>query len=50
LRAANLKFERRFRAMESVARSRGLSLDGLSPAEWEALWQEAKKKDPDRNP
>ena len=47
LRAANLKFERRFRAMESLARTQGLSLDGLSPEAWESLWQEAKKKDPD---
>jgi MazG family protein len=50
LRAANLKFERRFRAMESVARARGLSLDGLSPEDWEALWQEAKNKDRARTP
>jgi nucleoside triphosphate diphosphatase len=43
LRAANSKFERRFRAMESIARRRGLSLDDLTAQAWEALWQEAKK-------
>jgi len=43
LRAANSKFERRFRAMESIARERGVTLDGLSAERWEALWQEAKK-------
>jgi len=42
LRAANNKFERRFTHMESLARTRGLSLEGLSAAEWDALWREAK--------
>jgi ATP diphosphatase len=48
LRAANSKFERRFRVMESVARERGLALEGLSPQAWEGLWQEAKKRDANR--
>jgi MazG family protein len=43
LRAANRKFETRFRHMESLARARGLALDSLSPAQWDALWLEAKK-------
>ena len=43
LRAANSKFERRFRVMESIARERGMTLEGLSAERWEALWQEAKK-------
>jgi ATP diphosphatase len=43
LRAANSKFERRFRAMETLARERGLALEGLSAQTWEHLWQEAKK-------
>jgi MazG family protein len=43
LRAANSKFERRFRAMETLARERGLALEGLSAETWENLWQEAKK-------
>jgi MazG family protein len=42
LRAANAKFERRFAGMESLARARGLDLQGLSAAEWDALWREAK--------
>ena len=42
LRAANDKFERRFAHMEALASSRGLELARLSPAEWEALWSEAK--------
>jgi len=42
LRAANSKFERRFRDMESLARERGLSLETLSPQQWENLWQESK--------
>lgn len=48
LRGANMKFERRFHAMESIARARGMSLDGLSPQAWEALWQEAKKTELER--
>jgi ATP diphosphatase len=46
LRAANSKFERRFKAMESIARARGVTLDGLTAERWEALWQEAKQTDP----
>jgi len=42
LRAANGKFEKRFRQMEALARDRGLALEGLSPAQWEALWVEVK--------
>jgi MazG family protein len=43
LRAANSKFERRFREMEALARERGLALEGLSAETWEQLWQQAKK-------
>lgn len=42
LRAANDKFERRFRCMERLAHSRGLILERLSAQEWDGLWQEAK--------
>jgi nucleoside triphosphate diphosphatase len=42
LRAANNKFERRFTRMELLARTRGLTLERLSAAEWDALWREAK--------
>ena len=44
LRAANAKFERRFHEMESLARTRGTALDGLSSRDWEELWQEAKQR------
>jgi nucleoside triphosphate diphosphatase len=51
LRAANSKFERRFRDMEALARERGLPLNGLSPQAWESLWQDAKKREgPNRDP
>lgn len=43
LRAANRKFEARFRAMESAARERALVLGGLSPEAWDALWEAAKR-------
>jgi nucleoside triphosphate diphosphatase len=42
LRAANDKFERRFRCMERLAQARGLTLERLSAQEWDGLWQEAK--------
>jgi MazG family protein len=42
LRAANAKFERRFERMETLAQARGLQLEALSAAEWDALWREAK--------
>ena len=45
LRAANSKFERRFRDMESLARERGLSLETLSPQQWENLWAESKVRE-----
>lgn len=42
LRLANAKFERRFRAMEALARDRGIALKTLDPAGWDALWNEVK--------
>jgi nucleoside triphosphate diphosphatase len=42
LRAANAKFERRFRRMEQLATQRRLTLARLSLEEWDALWREAK--------
>jgi len=42
LRNANAKFERRFRHMERLAAERGLALEQLSAAQWDALWREAK--------
>ena len=43
LRNANSKFDRRFRHMEGLATSRGLTLETLSPEQWEALWAESKQ-------
>jgi ATP diphosphatase len=43
LRAANAKFERRFRQMEALAGARGAPLKSLSAAEWDELWRRAKK-------
>jgi MazG family protein len=43
LRLANAKFERRFRAMERLARERSLTLPGLDAAAWDALWNEVKQ-------
>jgi MazG family protein len=48
LKKANRKFAQRFREMELIAAARGQSLNGLSAAEWDALWNEVKKAD-DRN-
>ena len=42
LRRANAKFVQRFERMELLARERQLQLQALKPAEWEALWCEAK--------
>ena len=45
LRAANGKFERRFRGMERLATQRGEDFESLSLAAQEALWQEVKRAD-----
>jgi ATP diphosphatase len=45
LRAANAKFEHRFREMEGEAATRGLDLERLTPEEWEALWSKAKARE-----
>jgi ATP diphosphatase len=42
LRAANAKFERRFRAMEELAREQGRDFAGLTLDEQEALWVDVK--------
>jgi ATP diphosphatase len=42
LRLANAKFERRFRAMEGLARERSLTLSSLDAGAWDALWNEVK--------
>jgi ATP diphosphatase len=43
LRAANAKFERRFRAMEALAQAQGLRFETLSLDEQEALWCSVKR-------
>jgi ATP diphosphatase len=43
LRLANAKFERRFRAMETLAAGRGIALSSLDAPGWDALWNEVKK-------
>lgn len=42
LRAANAKFERRFRAMEALASARGTDFAALSLDEQDALWRDVK--------
>jgi uncharacterized protein YabN with tetrapyrrole methylase and pyrophosphatase domain len=42
LRAACLKFELRFEAMEREAQQRALVLQELSATQWEQLWIAAK--------
>ena len=43
LRRANLKFERRFRAMEAMATADGTTLDKLSLEEQDRYWDRAKR-------
>jgi ATP diphosphatase len=47
LRQAMLKFERRFGRLERLAAERGLELVALSPAQWDELWQVAKRQPAD---
>jgi MazG family protein len=42
LRAASVKFERRFARMEELAQARQLVLKELSAAQWDELWRAAK--------
>jgi len=46
LRAANTKFERRFRAMEAAAEAKGLAFAALTLDEQETLWSEVKASEP----
>jgi ATP diphosphatase len=43
LRAANIKFERRFHGMERLAAERGLAFEALDLVAQESLWQEVKR-------
>jgi ATP diphosphatase len=49
LRGTNLKFERRFRAIESAAARQGRELAELGLDEMEAIWAQAKEDEPRRN-
>ena len=44
LRAANAKFERRFRRMEALSAAQGTRLQALDAAQWDALWRQAKRE------
>ncbi len=46
VQSANRKFERRFKALEALARERGLALESLSLAELDGLWDEVKSGEP----
>jgi ATP diphosphatase len=45
LRAANAKFDRRFRAMEALAHQRGLDFASLGLNEQDELWREVKRSE-----
>jgi tetrapyrrole methylase family protein/MazG family protein len=45
LREANLKFYRRFARVEEMAREQGRELQKMTPKEWDALWEKAKKEE-----
>ncbi len=44
LEKTNLKFKRRFEAIEQAAKDQGRSIDSMTLAEMDAVWNEAKKK------
>lgn len=50
LRAANRKFERRFRGMEELARTRGVDFAGLTIDQQEALWTDVKASEANKAP
>ena len=49
LRGCNLKFESRFRQMEQLAAASGLDLAALNLAEQDALWDQAKQMEKNRD-
>ena len=50
LRRANAKFERRFRAMETLAQAAGSNLAQFGLPEQERLWQQAKRQEAANDP
>lgn len=45
LRKANARFAARFRALEAMARERGMDLSGMTLAEMDRLWEEVKERE-----
>jgi uncharacterized protein YabN with tetrapyrrole methylase and pyrophosphatase domain len=45
---ANVKFARRFRRVEEIARERGLKVGAASLEELDALWDEVKQSESQR--
>jgi tetrapyrrole methylase family protein/MazG family protein len=45
LREANLKFSRRFRAMEAIVRERNLDMKAMTGAELQTIWREVKQSE-----
>lgn len=45
VRKANLKFEKRFKALEKIARAKNLQINQMTVAALEALWQEVKQNE-----
>ena len=43
LSSTNKRFRARFTAMETAAARQNIALDTLTEAQWESLWQDAKK-------
>ena len=50
LRAANAKFERRFRAMEAIAAARGVDFASLDLDQQDALWRDVKASEAAETP
>ena len=50
LRAANLKFERRFRSMEQLAASKGQTFEALDLEQQEQLWIDVKASESGKSP
>lgn len=45
VRKANLKFERRFRALEDIVRNSKKQINDMTVGELEDLWKEVKKQE-----
>jgi len=45
VRKANLKFEKRFRSLEKIAKAKDLQINQMTVNALEALWQEVKQNE-----